>query len=71
MLIIYIRPYQTFSLYSFGVRHKGRKREKSPLGTGLTLDVLPQRWDERTFAPTSATTQIDPVQTFGANVRWL
>src|SRR5215217_3157583 len=31
-------------------------------GTGLTLDVLPHCWDERTFAPTSATTQFDPLR---------
>ena len=29
-------------------------------GTGLTLAVLSHCWDERTFAPTSATTQFDP-----------
>jgi hypothetical protein len=33
-------------------------------GTGLTLAVLPQCWDERTFGPTSATTQFDPDLTF-------
>jgi hypothetical protein len=32
----------------------------SASGTGLTLAVLPHCWDERTFAPTSATTQFDP-----------
>src|SRR5215217_3861599 len=34
----------------------------SPSGTGLTVAVLPHCWDERTFAPTSATTQVGRVE---------
>ena len=30
------------------------------IGTRQTLAVLPHCWDERTFAPTTATTQFDP-----------
>jgi hypothetical protein len=45
----------------------GRWRESamSHLGTRLTLAVLPHCWDERTFAPTTATTQVDLFGTLG------
>jgi hypothetical protein len=35
---------------------------RAACGTGLTLTVLPHHWDERTFGPTSSTTQFDPMQ---------
>ena len=38
-------------------------RRSSP-GTRLTLAVLLHCWEKRTFAPTCATTQFDPTQTF-------
>lgn len=38
--------------------------QMSKVGTKLTLAVLPQCWNERTFGPISATTQFDPDQTF-------
>jgi hypothetical protein len=34
--------------------------QMSKVGTKLTLAVLPQCWNERTFGPISATTQFDP-----------
>jgi hypothetical protein len=37
---------------------------RPPSGTGLTLAVLPHRWDERTFLQARGTTELDPKQSF-------
>ena len=43
--------------------------QRSYTNTGLTLAVLLHCWDEQTFVPTSAATQLDPELPFGLQRR--
>ncbi len=49
---------------SIDFKHSAAGWRMAVSGTTLTLALLPHCWNERTFATTSATTQVDPELTF-------